>query len=171
MPSLDRAGLTALREKYVEMLRLRRDASAGGSSDPRAAMRVLAARFPGALRELDELPLDEIEGRVSVLERALRSEEPPPAWAAAFIDFHALWRAALRVRRLCRGRDRDEAIALLRREYVAVAPEPDLDAVLVHLDAILRPTGGRINGWVHAEVERRHGPIQLWTSRMNAERG
>lgn len=64
---MDRA---ALARKYRVLAALR----AGGSARP--ALLALAAEFPGALRELDELPGAEIERRIEELEGtgALRRE-------------------------------------------------------------------------------------------------
>lgn len=53
-----------LEGKYRELLDLRVRAS---SAPDRARLRALAAQFPGALRELDELPRHEIERRIDEL--------------------------------------------------------------------------------------------------------
>jgi hypothetical protein len=87
-----------LRAKYEEMLALRR--TDDGSYDPRARMAALAARFPGALREIDTLPLDEIEHRIEALTQAERDPIHSARWMIAQSRFHALTRAALRARSL-----------------------------------------------------------------------
>lgn len=82
-----------LRAKYEEMLALRR--TDDGSYDPRARMAALAARFPGALREIDTLPLDEIEHRIEALTHAERDPSHAKPWMKAQSRFHALTREAL----------------------------------------------------------------------------
>lgn len=51
----------ALARKYRALLALR------AAGEPARALRTLAAEFPGALRELDELPTAELERRVEEL--------------------------------------------------------------------------------------------------------
>src|SRR4051812_10405817 len=85
------------------MLRLRLLHDAGDPEDPRRAMAALACRFPGALREIDELPLQEITDRID----ALRAAEADPAqelpWMRAIARFHALTRGALVAKKWLRG--------------------------------------------------------------------
>src|SRR6185295_11696638 len=85
-----------LRAKYEEMRELRR--TDDGSSDPRERMAALAARFPGALREIDTLPLDEIERRIEALAHAERDPSRAMPWKKAQSRFHQLTREALRAR-------------------------------------------------------------------------
>ncbi|HJL18482.1 MAG TPA: hypothetical protein RMH99_22650 [Sandaracinaceae bacterium LLY-WYZ-13_1] len=143
--------LRALRAKYVELRALRRAHDAGDPADPRARMRAVARRFPGALREIDELPIEAIEARIAALDRALAGAEPP-AWAAPLSAYHGWMRVALRLKReLAPRRDPDEATAWLRRQ--ALAPdEPALEALVEAVAIILRPPGGRLSRWVLARV-------------------
>jgi hypothetical protein len=85
-----------LRAKYEEMLALRR--TDDGSYDPRERMAALAARFPGALREIDTLPMDEIEARIDALTNAERDPSHAAPWMKAQSRFHALTREALSAR-------------------------------------------------------------------------
>ena len=102
--SVNRTDLAALREKYEEMLRLRlADALARGASissserEPsneskerrnlrdadlatQRAMATLAARFPGALREIDELPLGVLEDRVLAPAKQKRAQRCKGGW-------------------------------------------------------------------------------------------
>lgn len=71
------------------MARIRRAGSA-----PRSELRALAAEFPGALRELDNLPLDVIDARADALESG--RTEP---WMAPLARCHGLLRAALWLKR------------------------------------------------------------------------
>jgi len=82
-----------LRAKYEEMRELRR--TDDGSYDPLPRMRSLAARFPGALREIDTLTLDEIEHRSEALTNAERDPSHAMPWMKAQSRFHELVRDAL----------------------------------------------------------------------------
>jgi len=146
----DGAGLLA---KYREIRRMR---LAVGEDDARRGqrMRALAARFPGALRELDRLPMAVIEARIATLEAGER-----PAWAAALAEYHALLRSALRVRRRF---GRDAGVEEVRRWLEGAgrpkAAEPlyaALDAEAV--EAVLRPPNGRLSRWVLTRVAERRG--------------
>ena len=90
--------LLALAEKYEELLRLRRLHEGPDEPDPRPAMRELATRFPGALKELDQLPTPEIERRRGEVARAIADGEPA-RWMVVTARYHALLRAALEERR------------------------------------------------------------------------
>ena len=77
--------LTDLRAKYEEILRLRLLHGTGDEPDPRRAMAALAGRFPGALRELDDLPLPEIRARIEALRAAFaRFSSVPSSCASSF---------------------------------------------------------------------------------------
>lgn len=151
--------LEALLEKYREMRRMRREDAAGLRHDPRDEMRRLARRFPGALREIDELPLEVIEERVRVLEAVLAGRDEPPEWAAYFADYHGIMRAVLRIKRMCLGAaDLDEAIACVRQGYDPASDEPSLDELGEEAVAgITRPEGGRLNPWVFERIAALHG--------------
>jgi hypothetical protein len=153
--------LRALRDKYLEIRRLRDDAAAGQGGDPRREMAVLASRFPGALRECDELPIDEIERRLGVLQRALEEREPAPEWVALQIGYHGFMRAALRIKRMAAGRGAADAAAVLRELAQSYRPAPD-EPPLADFDeaaivAILEPSDGRLNPWVYERVAAQHG--------------
>lgn len=153
-PPLD-PDLAGLRDKYREMVRLRGAHDAGDPADPRPAMRALAARFPGALREIDELPLDVIAARLADLEHALAGAAPAP-WIVALSRYHAWMRLALGLRRAC-ARDRRVEVArawlaTARREHPDDVAPSDVDDAL--LGAILRPPGGRLHRVVLDRVAR-----------------
>jgi len=61
--------------------------------EARPILRALAADYPGALRELDSLPTEEIDRRVEAL---LAPAEPP--WVAAMADYHDLLRLGIAIR-------------------------------------------------------------------------
>ena len=85
-----------LRAKYEEMLALRRSDDA---ASPRERLAALASRFPGALREIDRLPLDAIADRIDALARAERDPSHARPWMHATARFHALARGVLFVKR------------------------------------------------------------------------
>lgn len=147
--------LPALREKYREMKRLRVAHAAGEDGDPRPAMRALAARFPGALREIDELPMELIDARLAAVEGAMAGAEPE-GWMIALGRYHAWMRLALRLRLACAHDRRVEAarawLAGASREHADDVDPSELDEAM--LGAILRPPGGRLHGVVLARVGR-----------------
>jgi hypothetical protein len=158
-PSVE--AVRGLRDKYREMKALRVEHARGEPADPRPRLRALAQRFPGALRELDELPMELIEARLRALDEALAAGPPFSSrpWIALQAGYHALMRAALRVKRLSRGR-RGAALEAVLQELSGAAhagalDEPPLDRAAVAL--ILDPPGGRLGPWVLSEVARREG--------------
>lgn len=158
---IDAELLRALRDKYREIKRLRDEHAAGSEVEPRAAMAELARRFPGALRELDELPMRDIEQRLAALESAIAARTEAPAWASLQIAYHGWMRAALRVKRLAAGRRAAHAEAVLRELSHCYEPqrdEPPLECIDgAVLAAILEPRQGRLNLWVFARVAQEHG--------------
>jgi hypothetical protein len=153
--------LRALRDKYLEIKRLRVEHEAGGAADPRREMAALAQRFPGALRELDELPMPEIEQRLAQLDAVVERAAEVPEWARLQISYHGLLRVALRIKRVAQGRalaDADRVLAELREWYEPAADEPALASLdRAAVAEILEPPGGRLNPWVFARVAALHG--------------
>lgn len=107
-----------LRAKYAEMLALRRAHDAGEAGDPTPRLRALAARFPGALRELDELPMQELERRVAYLEAACVGAVGAEPWAPLLHRYHELLTIELagRTGATKRGRPSLAALAKLGEE-------------------------------------------------------
>ncbi|MBX3274323.1 MAG: hypothetical protein KF729_28915 [Sandaracinaceae bacterium] len=145
---------SALREKYAELRALRLLHAAGDPEDPRPRLRALAARFPGALRELDALPFDEIERRIAALDAGER-----PRWARTLVAYHGWMRLALRVRAAC---DRDASAAQVRarlaQEPAGAAGDPPLEVLEdAEIAEILRPPGGRLTRWALARIARARG--------------
>ncbi|MCU1280610.1 MAG: uncharacterized protein JWM53_4156 [bacterium] len=110
-----------------------RAARVGEGAEARAALREFAAAWPGALKELDTLPTEEIERRFAACSDG--ADEPWMAWSARY---HELMRAALAIRR-------DEAPSAGDRA-------PKIDDEFVR--AVKRPRHGRINVVVFAQLER-----------------
>ena len=153
--------LTALREKYREIKRLRDEHARGSGDDPKARMKALALRFPGALRELDELPMELVELRLATLEAVVMGALPAPEWATLQIGYHALMRLALRIKRMARHECDDRVGAILvelAAERLGVCGEPLLRGLdRAAIEAILKPEGGRLNPWVYRQVAALHG--------------
>lgn len=113
-----------LRAKYEEMRELRR--TDDGSYDPRARMAALASRFPGALREIDTLPLEEIDRRIHALSKAERDPSSAMPWMKAQSRFHELVRDAL-----ANGRERNWLDGVYDRLAKELATTPDEAKALV----------------------------------------
>lgn len=144
----------ALGEKYREMWAMRVAHAEGSDSDVRARMRALAARFPGALREIDTLPIDVIERRIAVLEAGAR-----PAWAQTLVAYHGWMRVVLRIKRE-HGRDAHPSTVIewLRAHHRPSPDEPSLEELDVEtITALLRPPSGRITNWVLERIARARG--------------
>lgn len=109
--------LERLARKYRFLGELRRARARGEEVPARAVFRALAEEFPGAVNELDTLPLDVIDRRADLLEAALAGGALEP-WMAWLHGYHALLRAALYIKlRTARDRnpDADRARALAER--------------------------------------------------------
>lgn len=146
--------LTALLGKYVEIKRLREEESA---IDPARAMRALSAAFPGALRELDSLPIEIIDSRIASLERAIESDSPE-LWMRALDRYHAWLRLALQMRREVPERTVGSARAWLTR----CQDEPAMRVDDALLQALLFPPRGRLNRVVLAHVAADLDTTSAW---------
>ena len=143
-----------LRAKYEEMLRLRLLHAAGDEPDPRRAMAKLAGEFPGALREIDELPLDDIRARLHALEAAETAEAPVLPWMVATARFHALTRGALCAKSWLAGRRAvtDATREAFAREAMALCWGEDALAWTEELHRVASPPRGRITALVFGRI-------------------
>lgn len=123
-----------LLEKYVEMRELRNLDARKGLANPKPRMRALATRFPGALREIDELPLEIIQSRIAALENL--GNRTPDAWMIAMASFHAGMREVLAIKRVL---GRKKLTRALRLRAAKVAPKSRWD-----LARVSRPPKGRL---------------------------
>jgi hypothetical protein len=156
---LSEAFVEELRAKYAEMLAMRLAEEAAGSgtsvgADVRARMCALAARFPGALRELDQLELEEIRRRLGRLEAVSSRRDATEPWMEAVALFHQFTRGVLCAKRWLNGRK--SVTAGLERAYVVEAaslPFPR-EALSWHMElaAIARPPEGRVTDLVYARI-------------------
>jgi hypothetical protein len=163
-----RETLEELRIKYSVMLEMRLVHDAGGEDEnlARARMAELASRFPGALREIDDLELAVIEQRISQLDAALRGESAVEPWMHAVGLFHALARGALWAKRWLAGRKTiDAATAQLFERHAA---ERAADALVwtADLAAIAAPPRGRVMDLVFARVAQALGTTDAEARRL-----
>jgi hypothetical protein len=149
--------LHRLARKYRTLGELRRARARGEGIPERSVFRALAGEFPGALYELDRLPLDLIDERHQALVRAAEGGELE-LWMGWMQRYHALMRAALRIKpRTVRHRvvaipsDRAEALARDATAHAGV----DVDATFVR--AVAHPPGGRIGSVVYARLSELSG--------------
>jgi hypothetical protein len=140
--SPSREDLTNLAAKYATLSRLRRERASDGKLAERGALRALAREFPGSLRELDTVTLEEIERREREL-RAASEGGPGEPWMAWMVAYHRTMRAALFVKaRLARsGNEPGEIAALAALANRTLGLPIDEDFVR----AVGRPPGGRLN--------------------------
>lgn len=155
MPAVPTEELARLAEKYESLAALRR-ARAGGASPPEASVfKALARAFPGCLNELDTLPLDHLDARASAL-RAAASGGPVEPWMEWLSGYHALMRAALRIKpRVARAEPLDDARAAALASDAAAHAGADVDASFVR--AVAHPPGGRLVAVVFARLAATHG--------------
>ncbi len=149
-PALLAEEVPALAEKYATMRALR---EAGGPNASREALRALAARFPGALAELDRVEGAVLETRA--VESALLAEhareqgtiehEELPTWAAGWISVHRAMRGALNIkRRLGATRQLDEPAREELLSEIERTGTPEERALIDELDRIASPPNGRL---------------------------
>jgi hypothetical protein len=143
--------LRALARKYSVMRALRDAGAPDERAEDRRALRALAAEFPGALRELDTLPTDEIDHRRGALEAAAAGGPRAP-WMDWLAAYHAEMRLALALkRRLAGGRALDAAA------LAEAAAESGLPVDDAHALAVAAPPHGRLNVVVFARLAARFG--------------
>jgi hypothetical protein len=154
MHEVSRAELAELKWKYEEMLRLRLEDSAHPGGDPRREMAALAERFPGSLRELDELPLEAIVARIDALSRCVDSGQAMAPWMPASVRFHQLMRGALVAKKwIGARRSIDSALARVFRDGLEGSPSgKDALAWADDLDRVAHPPQGKLTALVFARL-------------------
>jgi len=159
--------LRALARKYRVMGALRADGAGDETAEDRAALRQIAAEFPGALRELDTLPTEEIAARERALEAAAQGGPVEP-WMAWMHGYHALMRAALALKRRGGGRApiTDDAL-----QAIARATGVTLDDAFVR--AVASPPSGRLMAVVFDRLAAEHGVARsvIWDALFPARKG
>jgi hypothetical protein len=164
------AALEELRAKYAQMLAMR-VAHASGDDDAdeaRARMAEVASRFPGALREIDDLELGEIRRRIEVLDAVVLAQREAEPWMEAVAMFHAMARGALCVKRWLAGRKRVDAAveeAFDRGVTSLLFPE-DARGWKSDLARIASPPRGRVMDVVFARLARELGVSERAARRL-----
>lgn len=155
MTAAPRARPDDLRElggKYAELVRLREHRDVPHGSEPRGSvaseLASLARRCPGALREIDELPMSELRARVAACHAAADDPARAAPWMHAVHLFHFYARGALAVKRHLRGGSVTDAA---RAELLAAAG-PETLAWAGELERVASPPGGRLMPLVYARV-------------------
>jgi hypothetical protein len=154
-----RPGLSALARKYRTLANLRRESQ----PSPNGLLRALAAEFPGALRELDCLPLSELERRLAAVTQAEAGGAAEP-WIEWMLAYHQRMRLALHAKRRLRsaGPGRPELLARVADELGReLGSQCDADFVA----RVAVPPRGRLNLLVFELLE-----AELGQSRLELER-
>lgn len=165
-----RAALEDLRAKYAQMLAMRM-AHASGHEDAdqaRAQMAELASRFPGALREIDDLEVAEIRHRIGLLGEVLHDGREVEPWMEAVALFHAMARGALCAKRWLGRRkhvDAEVEQAFARGIPSLLFPE-DARAWAGDLARIASPPRGRVTDVVFARLAASLGIRELAARRL-----
>lgn len=155
-PSIPAATVTTddLRRKYDLLVALREGTQPGA----RETLRALAAEFPGALRELDALPLEALRAR-----RAAVDDAPAPPWVPWIAAYHGLMRVTLALKRAlpARGALDDARVTALAAAAMGAWGDA-LDEAFVR--AVHRPPRGRLGPLVFAALGERFGvdPAAIW---------
>ena len=151
--AIDRASLAELHSKYAEMLAMR-SSPERDEREIRRRMSRLAARFPGALREIDQLELAEIRRRLEALDAVLEGSGEEQAWMSAISLFHTLARGALAAKRWLGKTRRVDADTKVQFERDCPGlPVPEESRAWSHeLAAIASPPRGRVTNLVLARV-------------------
>lgn len=132
--------LEMLREKYAELRLLRTSALSRQEARPRLIR--LAARFPGALRELDALPLEAVDARLEALDSVLAGRRKREPWMDATARFHALFRGALAAKRW--QAKAPPSARCDRARFERDHDDPEILQWSSALDAIAAPPSGRL---------------------------
>ena len=137
--------LHALRSKYAALVTLRQSVA---KNAPREVLRSLAHKFPGALRELDQRSMADLNERLRLLDAAIAGEAPSPSWAQAQHMCHGFLRAALRLRPQLRI-----SLAAALDTYVPDFGEPSRAQLkATWLQKIANPPHGRLTPLAYAFV-------------------
>lgn len=147
--------MRSLAQKYAALVALRTARAAGDDVPPKSVFRRLAAQFPGALWELDRLPLATLEERHHALEAAANGAPLAP-WMGWLEAYHALFRGALAVKGRVGPRKelRDGEL-----ESLGLAAERAARRTLPRgfVAACVRPPGGRLADAVWSALEAETG--------------
>jgi hypothetical protein len=163
--------LRALARKYEVLARMRRDRERDGSIAARAELRALAREFPGALRELDTVPMDEIDRRTRALADAAQGAAAVEAWMIWMTAYHATMRAALFVKaRIARSLALSDSLSRAVAEKATAHLGQPIDETFVR--AVASPPRGRLNALVFDRLGQEFGvsPELMWDTLFPSRR-
>lgn len=151
----ERKAVQDLGEKYDVLLRLREeqrtDHDAGRDHHPdRRELKDVSTRWPGALSEIDRLPMETLNERrdeiASMLAREVVSFDALPMWMRAWIAVHRGLRGALAVKVWLRGKRAvdDETRAGFAAALATLKNAEEAALWRDALDAIAAPPRGRL---------------------------
>ncbi len=141
MGTVDRDGLAFLAEKYRALIALR----TRPGPEERSRLRSLAARWPGALRELDTRTDASLGEQLASIESALGGVTAVPDACAVQLAFHGWMRFALALR-AAGARDLEAARAFAQRYAPSLPGDPPRAALDDdRLARLLRPASGRFS--------------------------
>jgi hypothetical protein len=137
--------LAELAKKYGTLAEMRRRELAGLPPREDAHYRSIARRFPGALKELDQLELEEIDRRAAELALAARTAEIA-LWMRVVYAYHGFLRAALKVKLAWRREKRAPAGAGLSTTVLAelATSEAGFAITAVEIEELLLPGRCRV---------------------------
>lgn len=167
--------LRRLLEKY-ELLVCLTQSAPGRTPRRRDDMRLVAQRFPAALREWEQQPAAEIDRRRRLVAAALARREAQPAaersaeaaeeapqevevedWLRYGLDLHDCLRAVLQLRSYLSQRGEGQAELAACQGLVRDCEVPWLAVTPELLGAIAAPARGRLAAIAYEAVARRHG--------------
>jgi hypothetical protein len=131
-------------------------------------MVALARDFPGALREIDDLELDEIRRRILKLDAVLSGSGDREPWMGAVALFHRFMRGALSAKRWLAGRKQIDGA--LEQEFAEAASTLEFpsDALVWagHLAGVASPPGGHLTELVYSRMARALGITRAEAKRL-----
>jgi hypothetical protein len=166
-------GMADLADKYHALFELHQG-EPGRTTERRDAMRKIAARFPAALRELDQTNPEERERRAQDIEHVLALlcdsleqgsgskalDEPSRRWIRPTAELHAYLREILKVKRWLAGRVPSDKVMAELADWYAESGDPHFEIehwTRERLEAISSPPQGRVTALAYEEVASRHG--------------
>lgn len=144
-----RTRLLGLSRKYRVLRALRRGALATSE------MRPLAREFPGALRELDALPMALLEQRLRAVSEAERGGPSEP-WIEWMLAYHERMRLALDAKQRLGGA-RPTDVERIEKVAAELSLEPSAKAGADFVARVSDPPGGRLNRLVFELLEQELG--------------
>ena len=116
-------------------------------------MAELARDFPGALREIDELPIEVIRERIDAIAEAEGDARRAAPWMLAQLSFHRLARGALAAKRWLAGRPLTPALTeAFTRAVPTLHHAADAAAWATDLAEVAEPPLGRLMDLVYTRL-------------------